>query len=211
MHPLRRVSIPFVLCLVYYYVLVFAAPLMNGYRAYFRAGGNLLFRSFGSAASVQFEPFASQDYAKDTTLVLYKLKPRPVRGTTEITAVYYGYRPTVFLIALILATPIPWRRRLLALVWGLILINVFVAFRLTLQLFDIFSNGDALTLFTLSRPWKTVLKAMIRIFVMAPAGHYMGPAFIWLVVTFRRGDLAAVFGLREPSAGKGKAEHHESD
>jgi hypothetical protein len=201
MHPLKRISLFFCLCLLIYAALIAPWPgLMDGYRAFFRAGGNLLFGHLGSAASVTFMPLSSMDHTKDTTLVLMKKRPPPARGEMDITSVYMGYRPMVFFVALALATPIPFRRRLRTLVLGLVLVNMFIAFRVSLQILDAFSDRNALALFSLSPFWKDMLKVTIKVLVQAPAVHYMGPAFIWLIVAFRRGDLARVFNLPQPLA-----------
>ena len=201
MLPLKKVSIFFILSSLYYGLSMAPWPgLMDGYRAFFRAGGNLVFRSFGSSGSVAFEPLSSADHEKDTTLVLRKTRPMPVRGEMDITSGYVGYRPTAFLIALVLATPVPWRRRLWALVWGLVLVNAFIAFRMWLALLDAYSEPNALALYSLSPFWKTILKAGMLVVFRAPAAHYLGPMFIWMMVTFRRGDLQHLLVPRQPEA-----------
>ena len=71
MHPLKRISLFFCLSLLIYAVLVVPWPgLMDGYRACFRAGGNLLFHRFGSSGSVTFVPLPSPTPLLDTTMVL---------------------------------------------------------------------------------------------------------------------------------------------
>jgi hypothetical protein len=189
-----------VACLAVYALLLAPWPgLMDGYRYLFRTGGNLLFQRFGGNASVSFQPLSSADHTKDTTLVLTKHRPY-MRGEMDIKSVYVGYRPTAFLVALVLATPIPWSRRWRALALGLVLVNVFVALRLTLHILDGFSENSPLALFHPSPFWKGMLKVCLKIVVLTPAVHYIGPAFIWLLVTFRRGDLADVLAGRKQPA-----------
>lgn len=196
MLPLRRISWFFVLCLVFYGLLIAPwPPLMDGYRAFFRAGGNLVFHRFGSAGSVEFKPISSRDHAKDVTLRLTKHRVGSLER--DITSVYAGYRPTAFLIALVLATPIPWSRRPWALLWGLILVNAFVTFRIGILLLNDFTNPNPLALFTLSHTLKSGLKFLVLLFFRAPEMHYIVPAFIWLLVTFRRGDLKTLLAKRE--------------
>ena len=194
MHPLKRISIFFGLCLLIYAALVVPWPgVMDGYRAFFRAAGNVLFRRFGDAGAVTFQPLSSVDHSKDTTVILLKRRPPSAKGEMDITAVYTGYRPTVFFIALALATPIPWSRRWKALVLGLLLVNAFVALRVWLRILDAFSDGNPLALYSFSPFWKEVLKFVVKVLVLAPAVHYAAPAFIWLVVAFRRDDLTRLF------------------
>ncbi len=196
MFPLRRISGFFIRCLVFYGLLIGPWPqLMDGYRAFFRAGGNLLFHHFGPAGSVEFKPIPSLDHAKDVTLRLTKHRVGSLER--DIKSVYAGYRPTAFLIALVLATPVPWSRRLWALLWGLILVNAFVSFRVGLVLLDDFSNNNPLALFTLSHTLKAGLRLLVLLFYRAPEMHYIVPAFIWLLVTFRRDDLKTLLARRE--------------
>lgn len=200
MFALKRISGFFVRCVLFYALLMLPWPgLMDGYRAFFRAGGNLVFASFGSAGSVEFEDVGSRDHAKDTRLVLYKTHPIPQSRSLEIKSGYVGYRPTAFLISLVLATPIPWRRRLKALVVGLVLVNLFIALRLGLLFLDIYSNPGPLTIFSIEGFWKGVLWRCVMIFFRAPAGHYMWPAFCWLLVCFRRNDFADLLRSASPA------------
>ena len=187
MFPLRKLSGFFLCSALYYALLMVPWPgLMQGYRAFFRAGGDQLFHSFGGTASVNFEPLSSTDHSTDTTLVL---KKGNVRGSMDINSGYIGYRPTAFLVALVLATPVPWRRRLMAVCGGLILINAFIAFRIWLQLMDAFSDENVLAIYRIVPFWKSVLHALALVLFRAPAAHYVVPMFIWMIVTFRRGDL----------------------
>ncbi len=196
MFPLKRISGFFVLCLVFYALLMAPWPgVMDGYRAFFRAGGDLVFGRFGAAGSVSFKPIPAGDHAKDTTLVLTKHRVGSLER--DIKSVYVGYRPTAFVIALVLATPLPWRRRVWALLWCLILVNVFVAFRVGIVLLNDFTNPNPLALFTLGRTWKMLLRGLVLLFYRAPEMHYIVPAFIWLVVTFRRGDMSRLLA-RQP-------------
>jgi len=201
MFPAKRLSGFFLRCVLYYALLVVPWPgLMDGYRVFFRAGGNLLFKSFGDGGSVFFEPLSSLDHAQDTRLVLRKTKPVSVSGKMDITSVYVGYRPTIFLIALVLAAPVPWSRRLWALLGGLVLVNAFVAFRVWLQLVNAYSDPNALALYSLGPFWKGMLRAAVLVLFRAPAAHYVVPMFIWMLVTFRRGDLQRMFARQKKTA-----------
>lgn len=197
MLPIKRISSFVARCMLYYLILVAGwSGLMEGYRAAFLAGGNLLFCRFGSAGAVSFEPLESAGRTFDTQLVLSLLRPPFARGELDMASDYTGYRPTVFLIALVLATPIPWSRRLRALAWGLLGITAFVALRLELRLLDAFSDDNALALYAPSPFWKATLNALVLILVKAPMGHYMIPTFVWALVAFRRGDWVGLFGDR---------------
>lgn len=193
MFPIKKLSAFFLRCVVYYALLIAPWPgLMDAYRACFRSVGNRLFQSVGRGGSVSFEPYASEDHAEDTKLVFTKVKHYRASADIRINSAYVGYRPTAFLLALVLASPVPWSRRGWALLSGLVLVGVFVAMRTWLRIIDIFSNDNALFLYTLA-PWmKHTLRAGVLVLFRAPAAHYIVPMLIWMIVTFRRGDLQAL-------------------
>lgn len=200
MLPIKRISGFVARCMLYYLILVAGwSGLSQGYRAAFLAGGNLLFCRFGSAGAVSFEPLESAGRSFDTQLVLSIRRPPFARGELDMTSTSMGYRPTAFLVALVLATPIPWSRRLRALAWGLVGITAFVALRLELRLLDAFSDNNALALYAPAPFWKATLKALVLILVKAPMSHYMIPTFVWALVAFRRGDWVQLFGDRHDS------------
>ncbi len=87
-----------------------------------------------------------------------------------------------------------------ALLWGLVLVNAFVAFRVWLQLVNAYSDPNALAIFSLSPFWKGMLRAAVLVLFRAPAAHYVVPMFIWMLVTFRRGDLQGMFARQKKTA-----------
>ena len=197
---LKRISLSFLVSLGVYGLLLVPWPgLMAGYGTCFRGVANVLFSSVGGTGTVTFELFGSEAYAYDTTIVMRNrnLPPR-AKASFDIKCLSIGYRPAAFLIALVLATPVPWSRRWWALLWGLLLVNLFVAFRVWLVLLDFFSDATPLAAFTLGPFLKNAL-TMAKLFLFIdPAMHYIVPAFIWLLVTFRRGDLRAILTVSPP-------------
>lgn len=193
--PLKRVSGFFFLCLILYGILM--APwlgLSKRYATIFCHGGNLLFArySFGGGGSVFFEPMPTPDGDRDVYLRMVKRHGRRVRGTLDINSGLVGYRPLAFLVALVLATPITLKRRAWALLGGLILVNLFVALRMWLKLYAGFSSPGPLNVITLGEFSKTALQWAALMLYRAPEMNYIVPAFIWLLVSFRRGDLRGV-------------------
>lgn len=175
---------------VIYAVLMIPWPgVYDAYRAVFRTVGNELFGSMhGGSAAVRFEPYTGNELHMDTGVVLQRRNP-PLRGRTELPAVLIGYRPTAFLVALTLATPIPWSRRMRALLAGLVAVSLFVVFRVWLRLVDVLSESNPLAVYQLGAFWKGVLHAATTILFRMPVPTYIVPAFIWLAVSFRRGDF----------------------
>jgi len=184
---------------LWYALLLF--PWLGGARVYataFRTAGNVLFRVFGSSGRVYFNPLPPGK-ERDTEIVLENIKTRGARGTMDANSRRMGFMATAFLSALVLATPIPRPRRLVALVWGLVLISVFVAFKMYLQLVNAFSDDNVLAIYTFGAFTKTVVVALIKVFSMSPVTAYIAPVVIWVLVAFRRGDLAGLAVFRRTS------------
>lgn len=210
MLPLKRISWFFV-CSVFVYALLVAPwhGAQDAYETCFQAGGNLLFGTIGEHGTAKFAPPTSKRGTHDTLVTLRKLRS-PYKMDLNISSLQVGYRPTVFLIALALATPIPWSRRWKALVLGLLVVQVFIAFRVWLFLVDLLSNENIMAIYSLP-PWvKSVLVGVSLVLFRSPAMHYIGPLFIWLGVTFRRGDFETLMGRApadepvKPASGRSK-------
>ncbi len=104
---------------------------------------------------------------------------------TELDTRSIGWVPTALTMALIVATPIPWRRRGLALLGGLILIHGFILFSLQTW---IWNNSPDPSLMTLSTFWKGVADELNYTFMTQLGASFSVPVIIWILVTFRRQD-----------------------
>lgn len=174
------------------------------YGSAFRAVANVLFGQFGSDGAARFEPLPDATTKRDTQLVLrHRWTGREI--TTQYGSRYTGYLPTAVFVALMVATPLPRRRRLAALGVGLMLISAFVALRVALSLlqgfrfvglFDYASSGN----YAIDLACEVISKSTITSFFM--------PIFVWLLVSFSGvAKLAASFGgyIDEPESSRGGA------
>jgi hypothetical protein len=120
----------------------------------------------------------------------------------KISSQLAGYTLTILVITLILATPIiSWKRKGWALLWGVILVHVFIIFRMTIGLLFFFSLHQELAVVMFSPFWQNVLNRIYEVLIPNFGIIYTVPVFIWILVTFRRSDwlqLASV-GERELS------------
>lgn len=164
--------------------------LEEAYATVFRNAGTAFFGSFGSRGVVRFEPLSTPDPMRDTEMVLKK-RHSPAVGRIPTTSRYIGYAPTAFVVALILATPIAWPRRWVALVWALLLVHVYVGARVAVMLANAYSSGHPVAMFELSTFWRLTLSYVNSVSVSL-AGVYLFPIFIWMVVCFRRKDLERI-------------------
>jgi hypothetical protein len=189
MLPPKRIAGCFCRVALIYGLLVLPWPgVRAGYAAFFRAGGNLIFRSSIPGGSVRFRPAPRPKGPIDTHVQFADLRS----GTT--TAVMTssqkpGYLSTALVLALVLATPLPWRRRLRALFWGLILISAFVACELLIIVLHVFSAAR-LSLFGPPPPWDKVLTVAHQVATSGVVTWFIFPVFVWGLVCFRKTDWA---------------------
>ena len=208
MLPLKRLLWFFVKLVLAYALLIAPWPgLREAYAACFRAGGTLLFSSFGADGRVGFKPAESKRKGLDLEMTLTNQRVPGVGTTVTYNSGLRGYFPTAFLVALIAATPTPWSRRWKSLLWGLLLVNLFVAFRLALMLFQQFSGTHAIALFDPSPFRDGVLRELTVNLVDAPTSHFMVPLFNWIIVAVRRKELEKWLQLRPPAAATNRPRH----
>jgi len=193
----KRVATFFLLCLVIYGLLMAPWPgVREAYAVCFQAAGSLLFGSFGTQNGVRFRPAPNNPAGWDTEVVM-KNPASGATGTVLHCSRKMGYVPTVVLVSLVLATPLPWSRKGRALLWGLLVINAFVALRIALVLLRDLSQDDPLCLFELGPFMHRVLAWAIRALVMSPGSYYGFPVVLWILVTLRRRDWHTIFAASQ--------------
>lgn len=190
----------------------------RSYAAAFRIGNDVLFSRFWcwSEGCARFLNLRSATLADDIdlatpgqlprsfeaprpdgtvdTLVLIMNRAQPSTfGQFRISSRLTGYWPTAWFLALVLAKPMPWRRRGWAMVWGLGLIHAFIAFRLSLRLLNEgFASSKVYALFHPSELGLDVLRRLEEVFVQNPTVSFAVPTVIWFIVAFQRAEWAAL-------------------
>jgi hypothetical protein len=192
----------FVVCFV---ALLFSwSSIGQAYGSAFRGIGNTLFGSIGPSWRVSFtEPVGTAHY--DAIVELKNLKTtrsRTLGGRSRTT----GFEPTVYVVALIVATPLSWRRRLRALGWGLLIVNLYVLFRLFVLLFSTFLLDPVLG-DPAGPPYSYVLQYLHWVVVKSYYGIYGLPLIIWFLCSFRRSD----FIVPLPKPPQDDTDHHDED
>jgi hypothetical protein len=169
--------------------------LNQAYSRYFQSLGQMVFNPAGETQRmVIFSPASGRIPGMDTRMVLENaaLADSTGRGlveSTEIDSRSIGWVPTALTVALVLATPIPWRRRLVALAGGLVLIHLFIFF--TLQSW-IWNNSTDLSLLALSGFAQRVVGELNYALMNQLGVSFSVPVIIWILVTFRRQDQDAL-------------------
>lgn len=166
----------------------------DAFAAGFQACGNALFHSVGNGGTARFQPMSEGPNREDTEIVL-----RGPRGGGRIrySAWVAGYMPAATFLALLLATPLPWRRRLTVVLPGLLLIGGFALLRVALPLWRAF-DGPALGALALNEFWKIVMWALHSV-ARQTSVSYIVPVFVWMLLLVRKRDLEAL-GMRWEAA-----------
>jgi hypothetical protein len=193
--PTRRIAGFALRFAVVYAVLVLAWPVLrSGFRPLYCGLGNLVLSGVDGSlgeGTVRFHPLDTPADL-DIQLVLTKRGPPPVTARMENSSRLVGYLPLVSLIALVLASPIAWKRRRRALLLGIPLVAAFVAVRMAIPIRRDFSRADALQLHDPGPFARWLLGVAERALLEAPASFFVVPILIWVVVAFRREDWALV-------------------
>jgi hypothetical protein len=176
--------------------------LEQGYGRLFTAFGNLLLSAaggdsglFGTTGAAKLEADYDGDPQHDVRIGVVNFGnagKAGALGTKRFSSRHVGYMPTVTFVALVLASPVAWSRKGWALLWGLLLVHVFVIVRFGFVVLEAFHGSEAHCLFQVCPPWSGILRLLFNVTAVVPATTYLVPLVIWILVTFRREDLDAL-------------------
>lgn len=176
--------------LAYAVAIVLWSAVGGAYRAFYCGVGNIVFG--GGQASARFEAAPPNPADLDVKITLTTPAAPGATGTMGNNSRFVGYLPTISLIAFVLATPIPWRRRRKALLFGLLFVQLLVIVRMALPIVREFSKETAIQAYHLGSFGQAVLDLGLRALLHAPASWFIGPILIWAAVAFRREDWELV-------------------
>ncbi len=163
------------------------------YGSYFRGLGQAAFSRDEGRRLVTFAPYAGTADARglDTEITLGNRDH--LSATGKILAKKGGFNtrsigwvPTALTVALIVATPIPWRRRGWALFGGLVLVHAYILFSVQAW---IWNNSTSLALLTLSNFGKQVVDDLDYTLIEQLGASFAVPVLVWILVTFNGHDL----------------------
>lgn len=193
MPPLRQVSSFFARLILYYAVFLALwswAGLDRIYSPAFQKAGTNLFLSMhamGGRWMVMLHPPPTPGGNFDTEIVVGNPSTGAL-GRQPLNAQYLGFASTSMVLTLILASPVTWRRRGWACLWGLILVHGWIAIGLMLLVIHAYSTPGPLALYSVSAVTTKTLAFLAETMVTSTVGRYAVPVFFWLLVTFRRPD-----------------------
>jgi hypothetical protein len=185
--PLTRF---FVQVILLYALLMAPWPgVAAAYGLLYRGAAIILFSTIGSRGEVDFRAREPGAGGHDTTVTLInRQEDYFARKRMTISTRYYGYAPTALLVALALATPIPWPRRTRLLMWGFLFVQVFVTFQMALPLLEAFTGDSEVALWTLAPFWRVIVIRLTDLLAESVVTGFTIPIFIWIGVLLGRGD-----------------------
>ena len=112
-------------------------------------------------------------------------------ATADINTRYLGFIPTILLISLVMASPVSWKRRLIALVAGLILVTLLIIFKQWISLLWLCEINTWLPLTNFTGASKKLL-TFANTFISDSASTVLYfVVAVWLLVTFKAEDFKA--------------------
>jgi len=110
-------------------------------------------------------------------------------ATDTFNTRYLGYIPTILLISLVLASPVPWKRRLISLAAGLILVTLLILFKHWLRLLWLCNENTWLQLTNFTDTNNKLFNFIYNFISVSSSTVLYFVVAIWLLVTFRAGDF----------------------
>lgn len=226
----RIIQFGVVFAVVYGGLMYLRSPLSDAYAYLFRAGGNIAFSRyvFWGDGNVRFvdlrlkraqlfqeidrhtygmlpatTPILNQKGAFDTLMLLKNRSKMKDFGMLRTSSRMVGYTPTAVIFALFLATPTAWRRRLVGLLIGLLLVHGYIFIRLAIDLATGewgFGSVKPYALFSLSEFWSGVLTRVSEVIAENPTVYLGVSVFLWLLVNILSGSFTAFRRPTEPVA-----------
>lgn len=177
---------------VLYVALLLPWPgLGTAYDAWFRVLGRLA--ATGGEWAVRVEPVPAEEKSPLSTRFVAG-NPRqgnPRDGipgkVLDLDSRGVGWVPTALVLSLMGATRLPMRRRLAALSWGFLLINLYVVFCIRVFLWD--GTSDLMGIGEFSR---SVAGALSYTLVTQMGAGFAIAVLIWLAVTFRASNASVL-------------------
>ncbi len=193
--PLLKFLLVFVV--TYVALLMVAKNVENPYAQSYRWLGKALFENYGTKGFLQFFPIEEEStYRLSTKVVIFNKHQirsakqsgqATVKGAELLVSSWYnGLLPIVILLSLIVASPVPWKRKLLATLIGLILLYLFFILKWKLSIAWEIQQNKWLDIPTRS---PGLVKTGHAIFVENIETTIIVPVFIWIAVTFRKRDI----------------------
>ncbi|MDP1622590.1 MAG: hypothetical protein Q8M08_09670 [Bacteroidales bacterium] len=171
-----------------------SAPLTiydETYGTFYRKIAGFFFSNFRETGFVKFREWKAPVTTHINLGNYNQVRPDGTSKTAyvDINTRYLGYIPTVLLISLVIASPVPWKRKLIALPVGLILVMCLILFKQWIALLSLSEETPWLELTNFTGTRKTLLTFANRFISVTSSSVLYFVVAIWLFVTFRLDDF----------------------
>ena len=178
--------------LIYVLLSLPLPALRTGYCALFRDAAEYIYGGDRGQRSLTYAPSSTDPYETQVTIANRSLLDTSGGGpvwNVDIDTMALGWQPTALLTALILATPIPFRRRLRSLALGLFFEQALIAGAFG---YFIWVESSAVSLVSFTPFWNNVARGFATL--LKDQIGFGVPIVIWILATFRRSDFAVLSG-----------------
>ncbi len=202
-HPLKRFALLFIGSYLLLYLLG-QMGLATAYGKYFRTIGEATFNGMkGGIGIVKFTESEGAYGDEYTSTILLANKKQVQAAANKGTNVEVrknfvnhhriGFFPLLILFSLILASPVPWKRKLILLVVAFGIMTLFTLFRQWLLILnDFHKNYETLQVLQFSSFWADFLHNARQLMVFNIVISGMVATFLWGILTFRKADIQRI-------------------
>ena len=166
--------------LIYAVLALLAWPIVDSaYAGFFRSTAQAF---FGERTHDVLIEFGQADDAKGNNDLFVRVGKRQPTGQGSarragLSSFHMGYLSTAFLVALTIATPLPWRRRAWALVIGLVLIQAFILLRAWLLIVNL-GSMETIGLYHLGSWARRIFSVTFQLLVKSPEVKFLAPVIV---------------------------------
>lgn len=173
---------------VCYGALIVAWPLVEKpYMAFYHLFGQTLFNGF-VGADITLKPLDEQVSGRDTQIIIVNPNTK-FRGRLNHSAYITGYLSTALQISLIAATPLAWKRRGIALLLGLLLVQIFIEIRILSALLHALGSPPPLGMIAPGPTAAALFDRAHELLAVSPMSGFIAPVIFWIIVSFRQSDI----------------------
>lgn len=198
-NPLYKMVGIFVIAYGALLLLGSVAKVEDGYRSAIQGVSNKVFRNFWSNGLVFFEDGQDPLGEEMDTAIRMINREAFIAAKKNQTTVYsirifcsmrnWGFLITAFFIALVLAAPVPLRRKLISGTIGLLLVQLFVLFRIWVDIEFSMQQNQKLDIVNYGGFGEQVIVTMDAVFAKNIVVAFSIPLLIWIFVMFKREDV----------------------
>lgn len=194
-----KTLLKFILIFAVVYGILILPNLGKVYAGFIRSQGEFFFGSFRKNGVVRFEPnqevknkweFRNKMFLFNQLHFVHSQRTGASYTKIKVYSSWYqNYLFIALFLSLTIATPIVWKRKLIALAAGFLLLHVYVLFTFYIHLLYKFNSYPDLEVVHLSSFGQKVVNLLYPILVLSPGSGLFMAVLIWMVVCFKKGDF----------------------